>query len=233
MNFRVLIVILIFGSQFIYAQNEGCDSYFPIQKGTKWEYQEMDKKGEISGYTTTIVEDVKVNGNVIEYTLKAIVDGPKRKEKNHYERTMTYTCEDGVLKIDLQSLIPDETMEGMESMEVEMTQTEIIIPKVLNEGDALNDGNVHMVASSNGFQVMDMNIDITNRKVEKIEPVSSPAGEYTCALISSTTSTKMAFMNTTSTSKDWYSPEVGVVKSETYDKNGNLSSSRILISYTK
>ena len=235
MNYRLLLLLFIATLSIAFTQtnSDGCDPYFPLEKGIKWEYQELDKKGEVSGYTTTIVEDVITKGNTIEYVLKAVTDGPKKKEKNHYERTLSYICDNGVLKINLDNLIPEETMKSMESMDVRITQNEIMIPKTLNAGDKLNDGNVHMIASTNDIQVMDMNIEITNRKVEKIEDVTTPAGTYKCALITYKTSTKMSFMNMTSTSKDWYSPEVGIVKSETYDKNGDLSSSRILTSYSK
>lgn len=235
MNYRVIFVLCIasLGFAFNQSNSDGCEPYFPLEKGIKWEYQELDKKGEISGYTTTIVEDVISAETSTEYVLKAVTDGPKKKEKNHYERTLSYVCDNGVLKINLDNLIPKETMEGMESMDVQLTQSEIMIPKILNVGDKLNDGNVHMIASTNGMQVMDMNIDITDRKVESFEDVTTPAGTYKCALITYTTSTKMSFMNMTTSSKDWYSPEVGIVKSETYDKNGELSSSRILTGYSK
>jgi hypothetical protein len=138
-----------------------------------------------------------------------------------------------VLTIDLEGLIPQETRESMKSMEMKMTQSEIMIPKILNVGDKLNDGNVRMVVSTSGIQVMDMTISITDRKVEKIEDITTPAGTYNCALITYTTSTKMSFMDMKTISKDWYSSEVGIVKSETYDKNGELSGSRVLTGYSK
>ncbi|MEO9532708.1 MAG: hypothetical protein ABJG68_16935 [Crocinitomicaceae bacterium] len=235
MKFRFVLFLVLASLGFAFTQlaTDGCEPYFPLEKGITWEYQELDKKGEVSGYTKTTVENVSPEGAGIKYDLKAITDGPKKKEKNHHETELSYVCEDGVLKIDLESLIPQETRESMESMEITMTQSEIMIPKTLNAGDKLNDGNVHMTASTNGIKVMDMTVNITDRKVEKIEEVTTPAGTYSCALITYKTSTKMGFVNATNTSKDWYSSKVGIVKSETYDKNGKLSGSRILTGYSK
>jgi len=187
----------------------------------------------VSGYTTTIVEDVQPNSDGTEYFLKAVIDGPKKKEKNHTENSFSYVCENGMLKINLESLIPAETRESMKSMDMQITQKELMIPATLAAGDKLNDGNVNMKAFTNGIKVMDMNIDITDRKVEKIEEVTTPAGTYSCALITYKTSTKMGFVNASGTSKDWYSSKIGIVKSETYDKNGNLSGSRVLTGYSK
>ena len=235
MNYRFLFVLLIASLGFAFTQinSDGCEPYFPLEKGIKWEYQELDKTGEVSGYTTTIVEDVISKDGTTEYTLKGVTDGPKKKEKNHHETTFSYVCDNGVLKMNLDNLIPQETMEGMESMDIQLTQNEIIIPKTLTAGDKLNDGSVHLIASTNGITVMNMKINITDRKVEKFENVTTPAGTYSCALITYKTSTDMGFMNTSSTAKDWYSSEVGIVKSETFDKNGDLSFSRILTSYSK
>lgn len=229
----IILFISLLGFSFVVANSDHCKTYFPMEKGTTWEYQELDKKGEISGFTTTIVEDVKTSGESIEFILKGVTDGPKKKEKDHYEQSFSYTCVDGVLKMDLKGMIPQETIDGMESMEIELTQDELILPFELNVGDKLNDGTVNVKASTNGFKVMDMTINITDRKVEKIEEVTTPSGTYSCVLITYNTAMNMGFVKSNTSSKDWYSPEVGIVKSEVYDKDGALSSSRILTGYSK
>ncbi|MFT4602981.1 MAG: hypothetical protein ACI857_003168 [Arenicella sp.] len=215
------------------AVNDDCETYFPLEKGMKWEYEVFDKNGKLQGYSSTSVTEVKSIATGAEYNMKVVSDDAKKKEKSHFERDLTYTCEDGVLKMNLEGLIPSETMKGMESMTIKIDQTEMTIPRTLTVGQALPDAAVRMTAETSGIQVMDMNIKITNRKVEKLESVTTGAGTYNCALVTYTTSTKMSFIDNTMTTKDWYSSEVGIVKSESYDKNGVLSSSRKLTGFSK
>jgi len=231
-SFLYLATALVLLS-FTFSTQDDCKTYFPVEKGMKWEYQDFDKNGKLQGYSTTEVTDATAITSGMEYTMKVTVDDEKKKEKNHFEREMTYTCVNGVLKMNLEGMIPAETMEGMKDMTITIDQTEMTIPQTLTAGQKLEDAMVNMKASTNGMQVMDMTMKITDRKVEKMESVTTEAGTYMCALVTYKTSTKMAFMNTTMTSKDWYSPEVGIVKSETYDKNGSLESSRKLTGFSK
>lgn len=71
-----------------------------------------------------------------------------------------------------------------------------------------------------------------NRKVEAKEDVVTPAGTFSCFKISYiyAASMEMPMMKQSENLKiiDWYSPELGLVKTEQYDKKGKLSSTMIL-----
>lgn len=233
MNLRLLFAGIFTISAFTVslAQSE-CKPYFPIGSGYAWEYEEYDKNDALTGTNQTIVEDIKTEGSKVIYTLKGVFDGPKKKEKEHYENTFTYTCENGVLKMSLENMIPQETIQGMEGMEIEITQNEMVIPSSLNVGDKLDDATITMSISSSGMNVMNMTITISNRVVEKMETVTTPTGSYDCVVISYTTLTDMGIMSREGSGKEWLSPTVGLVKSESYGKGGALESKRILKSFT-
>ena len=118
-------------------------------------------------------------------------------------------------------------------MDISIEQTDMILPSTMAVNDQLDDASLKMIVSTNGMQVMEMNVHVTDRKEEKLEEITTEAGTYSCALVSYKTEVKMGFVNTVSYSKDWYSPEVGVVKSDYFDKNHALKSSRVLVGYSK
>lgn len=233
MKLLTLSILVICCMSFTTKVADSCPSYFPITQGMSWEYEEFDKNEKLSGYTKTSVNSVKSVGAATEYVMHIESDDAKRKEKNHFERDVTYTCQDGVLKMNLDNLIPAETMEGMENMTVDIKQNGIVIPQTLEAGQKLADGSINMTASTNGMKVMGLEVNITDRKVEKLEQLTTAAGTFNCAVVSYNVSSKMGFVNTSGSGKDWYAKEVGCIKSESYNKKGELNSRTVLTSFKK
>ena len=237
MKYKVLsiIVIAVLGLSLTQSSSNDCATYYPLAKGMKWTYQEFNKKGKLTGTSTTFIEDVIYSDAKTEYKIKATSadDKGKKNEDTLASQTFSYICENGILKMDMSQLIPQETQDGFSGMEMSIEQTEMAIPSTLKAGQKLDDASITMKVSSNGMAIMTIHVKVTDRKVEKMESVTTEAGTYNSALLTYKTSMKMGFMNTESTVKEWLSPEVGLVKSESYDKNGKLMGSRILSEFSK
>jgi len=75
-----------------------------------------------------------------------------------------------------------------------------------------------------------MNVWITNRKVEAIEDITTPAGTFTCYKISSDVETKM-MMKISIKSVEWYAKNVGTVRTESYNNNGKLTGYTLLTDF--
>lgn len=229
-----LIFISVLSLSLTQISTNDCDSYYPLNKGTSWTYHEFDKKGKLTGTNTTVVEDVIQSESKTEYKIKAIVSNEDaKKDEVPTEQTFSYICENGVLKVDMSSMIPQETRDAYSEMEVSIEQSELLIPSSLSVGQTLEDAYVKMVISSSGMTIMTMTVNITNRKIEKMEEVTTDAGTYNCALMTYDMDTKMGFMKLKTSTKDWYSSKVGIVKSESFDKNGKLMTSRVLSAYSE
>ena len=74
----------------------------------------------------------------------------------------------------------------------------------------------------------DVNMEITNRKVEQQETLSLPAGSFDCYKITYATTIKVKMMGIGfpihMQVTEWFAPKLGrMVKSETYTKNGKLA----------
>ena len=81
----------------------------------------------------------------------------------------------------------------------------------------------------------DMQMDITNRKVEQAETINSPAGSFDCFRISYDVMVRIKMMGigfpVHMHAIEWFSPKIArPVKSETYTKNGKLVGSMQLVS---
>ncbi len=101
------------------------------------------------------------------------------------------------------------------------------MPSGMKAGDVLKDGDLKMSFSSGGMTVMNMEVSITNRKVEAIENLTTPAGTFECYKISYDISTKM-MITVKMKGVEWYAQKVGMIKSESYSKDGKLQGSTVL-----
>ena len=79
---------------------------------------------------------------------------------------------------------------------------------------------------------MNMNIKILNRKVEASESVNTLAGTFDCYKITYDMEMK-SIINITTKGAEWIAKGVGVVKTEQYDKKGNLTGYTLLSKFEK
>ncbi|WP_273567970.1 TapB family protein [Maribacter halichondriae] len=211
---------------------DNCSKYYPMVEGTSFEYTNTDKKGKSEGVTRYTISEVTQEGTATKATfdLKFI----DKKGKEIFTTNYKITCEGDVVSIDYQSLFPSQMMQQYTEMGLEMdiTGTDIELPNDLSVGQDLADANVSVAMNMSGIK---MNIDVnqTNRKVEKKESVTTAAGTFDCFLITETTSSKTMGATQEMDSKLWLAEGVGMVKQETYKKNGNLMSRTELTKFSK
>jgi hypothetical protein len=113
-------------------------------------------------------------------------------------------------------------------MEVSVEGGSLEMPSGMKAGDMLKDGDLKMSFSSGGMNVMNMAVSVTNRKVEAVENLTTPAGTFECYKISYDIATKMMGINVKMKGIEWYAKGVGMVKSETYNKDAKLQGSMVL-----
>ena len=136
-----------------------------------------------------------------------------------------------MVTLDYESLLPSDMMKQYGDMDIEISGNDIEIPNDLSVGQNLNDANVTMKIGMSGIN-MNIAVDMLNRKVEKKESVTTPAGTYDCYVVYSEKQSKMMMANQVYPSRVWLAEGVGMVKQETYKKNGDLMSSTLLTAYS-
>jgi hypothetical protein len=223
MKTRLIITsILILFSLTIIAQE--CEFYYPKLEGTKLEYQQYDKKGKPSG--KLVQELVKFEstptGSEGEFISKSYDD----KDELLHEATLSMRCEEGVFYFDMKSYLNPESMESYQDMDVKVDASDAEFPSDLKVGDQLKDASVTVTVTA-GVVPMTMVVTITDRKVEAKENITTPAGTFETYKLTQTNTINFGF-KTVMQSEEWYSKEVGMVRSITYRKGKEFSRSELI-----
>lgn len=214
---------LVMGWIQLFAQD--CEPYMVMNQGAVREMANYDKKDKLTGTSIQTVKEVKTEGSKTEWTINSVSKDAKGKETSSGDLHMS--CEAGIFKMDMKNFINEETMKSFEGMEVTMDATELDYPAVLTPGMTLKDGSITIKATSQGIPVMTLVVKIYDRKVVATEDMTTPAGTFSCTKLTQTIETKTMF-TVIAKSTDWIAKKVGTVRSETYDKNGNLQGYTVL-----
>lgn len=221
----------LYGTSLALGQN-ACSKYYPMEEGSTFQYTMYDKKDKVEGVTDYVVSNVENDGGNTTATMKLTYTDDKGK--NVLESDYNITCTGNGVKIDYESLFPSEMKKQYEDMgmDMEITGTDIEIPNDLSAGQTLDDANLS-VTMDMGAMKMKINVDTFDRKVEKMESVTTPAGTFDCYLITEKSKSKVMMANVEMSNKVWISEGVGMIKQESYGKNGKLMSRMELTKYSK
>ncbi len=213
------------------AQNN-CSNYYPMIEGSSFEYTNYNKKGKIAGITQYTIVSVTSQGSASKATLELKMSDKKGKEV--FNSKYSFTCENNIVKIDFKSLFPAQMMKQYTEMGVEMdiSGTDIEIPSNLEVGQQLADANVAISMNMSGIK-MNITVDQTNRMVEKKESITTPVGTFDCYILTEKTNSKTMGANIEMNSKIWLAEGVGMIKQETYKKNGDIMSTTELTKHSK
>ena len=224
----LLVLFFLIGIISLTAQ-DNCSKFYPMTEGVSMEYTNYNKKGKVEGISSYKVTETNTVGNTTNATMAINLKDEKGKEI--YSTDYKLSCTGNMVTLDYESLLPSDMMNQYGDMDIEISGNDIEIPNDLSVGQNLNDANVTMKIGMSGIN-MNIAVDMLNRKVEKKESVTTPAGTYNCYVVYSENQSKMMMANQVYPSRVWLAEGVGMVKQETYKKNGDLMSSTLLTAYS-
>jgi len=210
--------IIIFSALIINAQ----ETFFPTKEGMVLTYKNFDKKEKLSGVMKYTIEKVNISGSDIDFTyLCEVLDN---KEKLVFKEEITVHQKGDVMYFDMGNFLNKAAFqqEGTIPAEVEVKGNNMEIPLNPKPGQTLPDANIEM-AMKMGFVNMKMSADITNRKVEGIEDISVSGGTFKCYKFSGDVNTVAMGIKVQAKTVEWFAKGIGTVKTESYDKKGNLT----------
>jgi len=227
----LFMVALIFGSISTFAQNQ-CSKYYPMQEGASFTYDIYNKKGKPDGTTSFKISDIKNEGGETQASMN--MSYADAKGKNNFESKYSMTCTGEGIKIDYMSLMPSQMTSQFEDMDMdmEMTGTDVQLPNNLSVGQQLDDANISVKMNMAGIN-MKINVSTTNRHVLKQESITTPAGSFDCFVLSETIKSKSMGANLEMESRTWLAEGIGMIRNETYKKNGTMESRSELKEYSK
>lgn len=230
MTYRLSLLLIFCLLSFVRLSAQICDQHPFFMEGKTIGYTHYNSSGKPESKSKQVVKTVKKTGTnkVAEIDAEIL----NQKDKVEHQMKFNVSCSGNVLSMDFKNFIPSQTLEAYKNMEMTMEGVNLDYPDNLKAGQSLPDGKVKLKVKSSGMEMMDMEIDIVNRKVEATETLETPAGSFECAVISQ--ESKMATsamgipMKMNFTSKEWFSPKAGMVKSENYNEKGKLKGYTIL-----
>ncbi len=222
-------LIVLLSAFFIFNQSSKAQTcgYLLLTNNTEVEMSMYDKKGNPSG--KVVYKVLSSNGTQAKVNSKVFSE--KGKELTSAEGT--YKCDGGNFSVDMKALLPGEQAKTMEmkDMEIKSNNASLNYPSSMSVGAKLPDNEFSADTYTGGMKIMSMTLKVTDRKVEAKESLTTPAGTYECYKITSNQNVKAIF-NMTMQTTEWFSPNVGVIKTETYRK-GDLVSSMMITKITK
>ena len=212
----------------IFSQDQ-CNPYLLLTEGRSWTTKSYSaKKDKYEGSQTYKILSVKELDNKLIATVNFVATD--KKDKEVFNKDITFECEDGIVDMDISNMIPAETIESLESMDMKIEMDRLSIPQQLEVGQVLDDGS--MMMTMEGPVNITMGFTIKDRKVESKETVNVPAGDFSAFKIIYTTEFKG--MGTKETKNvEFIAEDIGMVRSESYNKKGELDFYSVLVSYTK
>jgi len=213
-----LLTVIVFGIISLKAQ----DTYFPTKEGMILTYKNFDKKDKVSGTMKYTINKVNISGNDIDITY--LCESLDNKEKLVFKEEITVHQKGDVFYVDMGNFLNKAAFqqEGTIPAEVEVKGNNMEIPLNPVPGQTLPDANIEM-AMKMGFVNMKMSTDITNRKVEGIEEISVTGGSFKCYKFSGDVSSVAMGVKVQAKTIEWFAKGIGTVKTESYDKKGNLT----------
>lgn len=222
-------VLFLFTAMFLIGTVSKCEEiFFPAKEGTVLVYKTFDKKDKETNMVRYTITHLTINGNDMDITY--LCESFDSKEKPVFKEEVTIHKKGDKLYFDMSNFINKAAFQkdGEIPAEVQITGNNMEIPSNPNPGDILPDANVVM-AMKMGFISMKMSAEVTNRKVEAIEDITVKGGTFKCYKFTSDVNSSAMGFKMKSKNIDWYAKGIGIVRSESFDKNGNLQSHTELI----
>jgi len=205
----------------VVAKAQDCKQFFPTEVGKKIEVTEYDKKSKETSKTVRTVTDYQTTGSNATVSFKDVYYNLP-VDTVAATREYTIKCEDGVFYADPMVYTKNESTAQYEGFETKVETENVTIPTNAKAGDVLPDGKVVATIVTPGMPIT-ITVNLTNRKVEPNEKITTPAGTFDCMKITYDFSMKM-LLTFRGKAAQWYADGIGLIKTENYNKKGKLTS---------
>ena len=199
-----------------YTPSESEYAFFPMKTGSVQVFVSKDNKGKVTSQARNTIKAITGGKDAfaIEYESEILDDMgiPTDKDKP-LVLNFRVVIKDGLMYLDMKGLFG--AIDGINDMQA--SGTGLKIPSNLAVGQTLEDANTRIRI---GF--INCLTSMTEGKCLAIEDVKVDAGTFRCHKVSYKTNATVMGIRSEGTVITWYAKGVGTVKSESYDKNGNL-----------
>jgi hypothetical protein len=210
----VLLVAIILCTTFLRAQD--CTLYFPSEEGSEMGYTYYSNSGKAESSSKLKITRKDLSGDKLKLDIAAETFDAKGKPALAFNYAVW--CDGEYFCMDMRSALGQMNLTELEGFKIETS--DLKFPAKMTPGQQLGDASIQL--SLDGPMPMNMVTNITNRKVDSRESITTPAGTFDCYKITYDTFSKMSIIKNEGRVVEWYAPDVGLVRSETYNKKNKM-----------
>lgn len=196
------------------------DPFFGYKEGVKLTFADLDKKGKPTAHSVN--EITKLEGEApfnctVEYTVSLLDD---KKNPLGIEMVQSYSIRNGIVTFDENSFAG----QMLQGMEVKISGTLFRLPSNAKVGDTFEDYSV--LINMGGIK---STAHVTNIRITAEETLTIDGVDIECVVVENNTASKAIGIKSEGTQKIWYGRGYGAVRTETYDKKGNILTTNALV----
>ncbi|MGD0709656.1 MAG: hypothetical protein ABR968_00600 [Bacteroidales bacterium] len=217
------------------VKSQNCGLYYPMVNGAVIEMASYNANDQLTGTTTSTISNVVTTTDGTSASIQSTAKDKKDAVTN--TSSCSVKCSGGSIFVDMKSYVPQQSQDQWKNMSVKTDAGQLEIPQTLTVGMTLKDASVTVTVYNNGTLFSTMKINITNRVVASQESVTTAAGTFNCYKITQDFKMENIVMGMTipitMKSIEYYAAGTGMVKSQSFDKNGKLAGYTLLTKITK
>lgn len=218
--------------------------FVPCPETARWSYQEHDADGKAVATISCSVDEQfgnAVNGTARIKVQKVSPASPKEIQDSF----IYYRFKDGECMLDMNAFFEGDALarimdtayasEDIDASEEEKQQAIAKMKELITTSGEMRGIPQHPVTGKLPdfeFQfkiaIVNMTISGSKRAITGTERIDTPAGTYDCFILEETITTKAMMTKEVEKTISWYAYGIGMVKQETYDKKGKLTTTTIL-----
>jgi hypothetical protein len=203
-----------------------CKPYFPVKEGVTFTVKTY-MGDKLYGSTTSTVKSVTNSGDTLIVGVNCSnydAKGNHRLTSNNY-----IICTGGVTYMDMSS-ITGSSQQPLSKGNFSVQGDILDIPSNPTPGQKLKEGRT-TISSGTSPSGGEVSYDITDRKVDAMESITTPAGTFNCVRISYRITIE-TIVPVRQDRIEWYAVNVGLVRTESRDLGRKLKGYSVLESIT-
>lgn len=226
----IFILSFVFSSSLIIAQDEGCMDFFPTKQGAVLISKTYDAANNL--LSTMTYQVTKAYGSQSGEELEIGFTMTDAKGKTIDQGSLNARCDDGTFYMTMVNRTISPDVIKLLGSDTELVGDFLDYPNTFDannppSGGIGMTGGEYTVRSKNNKKES-MSVRVYGRKYEKNEQVTTPAGSFQAAKVTFNFETTQNKKSTTYKGVEWYAPNAGIIRTETYDKNGKLQNYTVL-----
>lgn len=228
---RIFFTLFLLLSISLSSFGQRDNTYLPSKRNFKIKYISYDSKDRREySEIWQLVGKTKSDG-LIQYNVESEITTRKH---NTFYQNFRLESNDSIFFVGSERYLDPIKLDSYQKMVVKISSDSVAIPIKPKVGQMLPEATCEAsILRGTGSILMSMNVLLINRKVDAIENISTPAGNFTCVKISTDKITYGGISRNKTKVFEWYAINVGLIRIEERHTRGKLISYKVLESFAE